>query len=147
MDLKQLIENYLQEARIMQIATVENGKPWVCTVNFAVDNNWNLFWMSVRSIRHSQEIKMSPIIAGAIVKDPTKIQGIQFEGLAEELFGDDILHANDVFEQRYGHKPERLEEAQSNDTSVRAYFKIKPTKIVLFDKIHFPDNPRQEYKI
>lgn len=147
MDIKQLITDYLQEARLMQVATVKYGKPWVCTVNFAVDEDFNLYWMSLRSTHHSQQLAHSPSVAGAIVKDPTRIQGIQFEGTAQEVTGEELDRVNAIYQARYGDKPERLQEAKSNDPSVRGYYKIIPTKLVLFDKINFPDNPRQEYKV
>lgn len=145
MDLKALIQNYLRSAKVMQLATVENGKPWVCTVNFAVDDNLNLYWMSLRTTHHSQHLKNSSQVAGAIVKDPAVIQGLQFEGSAAEVSEKELDSVNEIYEQRYGHKPERLEEAKSNNSSVRGFYKVKPSKFVLFDKLNFPDNPRQEF--
>lgn len=144
MDLKKIIKDYLQEARVMQVATVKDGKPWICTLNFSADNQWHLFWVSHRSTRHSQEIRNFPEVAGTIVKDLGTIQGIQFEGLAEEISGNDVLYANEVFTKRYGDNPERLAEAQSTNESQRAFYKITVTRVVLFDKVNFPDNPRQE---
>lgn len=144
MDPKTLVDHCLQEAKVMQVATVADGKPWVATVNFAPDENRNLYWMSLRSTTHSQHIKNNPNIAGAIVKDADRGQGLQFEGTAAEAVGKDLEKANEVFEIRYGHKPERLEEAKSQDETKRTYYKITPTRFVVFDKTN-PAHPRQEF--
>lgn len=37
MELKKIIEDYLKEAKLMQLATSVDGQPWVCSVWFAAD--------------------------------------------------------------------------------------------------------------
>ena len=53
MRLKQHIQQYLQEAKLMHLATVSGGKPWVCSVWFAADEDMNLYWFSAVTRRHS----------------------------------------------------------------------------------------------
>lgn len=36
-DLKLLFEEYVSQVRNMQLATVEDGVPWICTVYFVAD--------------------------------------------------------------------------------------------------------------
>lgn len=94
---KDLVVKYLDEARLMQIATcslpereksselgpladsdlptsdeknrrlVSLPQPWCATVYFAVDNLHNIFWLSRADRRHSREIAINPKVAGTIV--------------------------------------------------------------------------------
>lgn len=42
--IRKYIKQYLNEARMMQLATIgKNGKPWVCNVWFGFDNDLNIY--------------------------------------------------------------------------------------------------------
>lgn len=86
MNLKKLIRDYLKEAKLMQLATSVNNKPWVCSVWFGFDVDLNIYWFSSTKRRHSKEVMKNPKVGGAIVyphtpKDPPR--GLQFEGTAK----------------------------------------------------------------
>lgn len=147
MNLHDRITEYFQSAKVMQVATLHGDQPWVCSVSYSVDESWNLYWMSLKSCRHSRELLDHSKVAGAVVRDPEVKQGIQFEGIAEEVTGDELVRANDIYSMRYGEKPERLEEARSGAENLRTYYVIKLTKVVLFDVVNFPQDPRQEYVV
>lgn len=72
----------------MSLATFRGDAPWVCKVHFAYDDNLNLYFRSLKSRRHSQEIANNPYVAGNSIdkyqlgQPPT---GIYFEGTAELL--------------------------------------------------------------
>jgi len=68
------------------------------------------------------------------------------EGEAYELSGDEATRAHDIYGSRFGQKPERLIEAQSNDPKTRAYYVFRPSLFVLFDEKNFPEDPRKEYR-
>jgi len=106
MDLRKLIEDYLKKAMLMQIATVKNKKPWVASVWYAHDEDWNLYFISRKSRRHSQEIKKNPNIAGAIAIPHTKgsgekVRGLQFEGTARVTKGKEVKKAVDLYLAKY----------------------------------------------
>jgi uncharacterized protein YhbP (UPF0306 family) len=147
MNLKKIIRDYLKEARVMQLATVKDGQPWICTVNYVFDKESNLYWMSRRSTRHSQELKSDSRVAGAIVKNPDIKRCLHFEGSAYEVSKENLEFANELYSQRYDDKPNRLEEAKPDNKKVRTYYILKPKLFVLFDEVNFPDNPRQEYNL
>lgn len=67
--------------------------------------------------------------------------------MAKEVTGSDLELAHALYSERYGDKPERLAEAQSERPEVRTYYVFQPTYIVLFDEVNFPDHPRQEYNL
>lgn len=146
MDVKQLITDYLQEARLMQVATAKDNQPWVCTVHFAYDEHFNLYWISLPSTRHSQEIMANEKVAGTIVLPHIpgqKPRGIQFQGIAQKAEGDAMQKAMDVYAARMGMNDERKKNILSGEDGHVPYV-IKPTLFVLFDTVNFPDNPRQE---
>lgn len=87
-NLKKLIHEYLRQAQLMQVATAKDNQPWACSVYFAFDDSFNLYWISKPDRRHSQEIKENNKIAGTVVLPHTpgdKVRGIQFQGIATEL--------------------------------------------------------------
>ena len=133
----------------MQVATAHDNQPWACTVYFAYDSDWNLYWISTPDRRHSKEIISNDKVAGTIVLSHTpgdKVRGLQFQGIAEEITNPaDIRKLYPYYGKRFDYM-KALEEIISGKNPHRLY-RIKPTQFVLFDEVNFPDNSRQEYKL
>lgn len=148
MKAEDCIKEYLKEMKIMQLATVRDGQPWICTVNVVVDDQQNLYWMSQRSTRHSKELVDDSRAAGAVVRNVDDKQCVHFEGEAFEVAADDFERVHALYGKRYGaNKDERLEEARSGEPNARTYYVIKPKLFVLFDLKNFPTSPRQEWRV
>lgn len=147
MDLKKLIEQYYNECKVMQLATVSDGLPWLCTVYYTTDDQLNLYWTSAKNRRHSKEIIANPDTAVAIVKDIERKQALQITGKAYMVEMDDVERVNKLYGDKFGDKPERLAEVKANDPDGRAYWVFKPTHISMWDEVNFPDSPKQEYKL
>lgn len=154
MNLAQLIENYLRQAKLMQVATVANNKPWVATVWYAHDKNLNLYFISGKDRRHSQELKHNSHVAGTIVVTHEegigqKVRGLQFAGKAEIVGIRGLINTYTLLKKKYPnivkHIP-TLDLVKADLIAVR-FYKIIPKTIVLFDEINFPDNPRQELNL
>ena len=149
MDLRKLIVEYLERARLMQVATTKGSQPWACSVYFAYDANFNIYWVSKPSRRHSEEIRANSKIAGTIVLPHTPgddVRGIQYQGIAEELTGEDARPGLELYAKRYKTGSEWVEKVIKGENGHFCYH-INPSLIVLFDEVNFPDNPRQEYKV
>ena len=150
LELRQLIEDYLKEAKLLQVATARDNQPWACTVYFAFDEKLNLYWISKLSRRHSEEIRNNEKVAGTVVLPHTpgdKVRGIQFQGIAKELMDKDEATAGmKYYAERYGMKPERVK-AILDGSDGHVCYKITPNIYVLFDEVNFPDDPRQEYHL
>lgn len=150
MNLKKLIVDYLNSARLMQIATSRNDQPWVCSVYFAFDKQLRLYWLSKSDRRHSVEIQLNQKIAGSIVLPHApgdKVRGIQFQGIAKELTGKSAISAGmNVYAKRFGMKEERIA-AIISGTDGHACYQMIPSLYVLFDEVNFPEQPRQELAI
>jgi uncharacterized protein YhbP (UPF0306 family) len=150
-DLRTLISEYLKKAKLMQIATVKNDKPWVASVWYVVDNELNLYFMSKDSRRHSLEIKNNPNVAGAIVIPHKtlgdKTRGLQFEGTCKEVKGTAALKTFTLFIKTYPMITKFVSSTKELLKSPHRFYKVTPNQIVLFDELNFPDNPRQELNL
>lgn len=149
MQVGNLISQYLNEAKMMHLATVSNGKPWVCNVWFAADEGMNIYWFSSVTRRHSEEVAKDPRVARAMClpqapQDPPR--GLQFEGTAEVLNNEaDIAKAKSVYAGRI-FPQEKIQEFMSHTERPHKFYRIKPELFVLFDAVNFPSNPRQEWR-
>ena len=150
MNLRKLIEDYLKEAKLMQLATSVGNQPWVCNVWFGFDEGLNIYWISSTTRRHSKEVAKNPKVAAAIVlsHNPEDTpRGLHLEGKAEILTEQkDIDKAISVFAGRIFPR-EKISEFMESKTHPHRFYKIKPTQFVLFDAVNFPGNSRQEYKL
>ena len=153
-NLKRIIVDYLKEAKLMQIATSENDKPWIATVWYVHDEKLNFYFISRRSRRHSLELKKNPNVAGTIVKPHTKgsgekVVGLQFEGTSHDLTDEpnEIKKADRLYHEKYS-LAEHIPLKQLTDPKwIATYYVVHPKVFVLWDEINFQDNPRQEFKL
>lgn len=132
---------------MMQVATCVNNKPWNCTLYYAYDDDFNFYWISKKNTRHSREIMKNPNIAGVIAYDqqpPQRaVRGLQFEGKAKLLTGKKEEKASKFYIKQMNREKTLLEDIRSGKNPHK-FYGIKPSKFVLFDRINFPDNERQE---
>lgn len=149
MKVRDVVVKYLDEARIMQVATCVDNQPWACTVYFAVDNLHNLYWISLPTRRHSEEIRSNPRVAGVIVKPHNygdKVRGLQFQGEAREVTAAAEVHAlAEAYMERYTRSG--LAEEIITGSNPHHLYQIKPTAFVLFDEVNFPEQPRQDWSL
>ncbi len=149
-DLPSLIKDYLLsgQTHMMQLATSVGGQPWCCTVYYAADDNLNLIWASLPPRRHSQEVAKNPNVAGVVVYDQQppqpSVRGIQFEGTARQLQGNEEAAACQLYVQHLKRPDPLLDDIRSGKNPHKIY-QVDVSKYVLFDSTHFPKNPRQEW--
>jgi uncharacterized protein YhbP (UPF0306 family) len=119
MNTEQIIRENIDKSLHMSLATVSGNKPWVCEVHFVYDDDLNLYWRSMASRRHSQEIAANPNVSGNIVRQhgPGEMPlGIYFEGQAELIT--DVEEQKRIFPlfiERQGVKETALEDAKRPD--------------------------------
>lgn len=136
MDLETIVREYIDKSIHLSLGTCAGNKPWVCEVHFAYDPELNLYYRSLKSRRHSQDIAQNPNVAGNIVKQhvPGEVpHGIYFEGTAA-LVTDDAERQKvyPYFAQRLGTKDTVLEEARRDDG--HQFYKITVSKWYTFGK-------------
>ncbi len=150
MAIKKLIQEYLDEAKLLQVATSRGKKPWVATVWYVHDDDFNFYFISKRMRRHSKEIETNQHVAGAIVKPHTegsgqKVRGIQFEGFARACTQEEIAIAKELYEAKYEKAEQISLEDLANPKFIATYYRIKPKEIILFDEVNYPDSPQRKY--
>jgi uncharacterized protein YhbP (UPF0306 family) len=144
-----IIRQYLNDAIMMQLATVADGKPWVCNVWFAVDKNMNIYWFSSTTRRHSKELLENSHVAAAFclpqLPSDSYSRGLQVEGTAELLTKpSDIATAMKYYVGRVFNVNQIKQFMELIDKPHR-FYKLSPKNFVLFDTLNFPENSRQEY--
>ncbi len=146
-DLKELIPNYLKEARMMQLATCANNQPWNCTLYFASDREMNIYWISKADTRHSQEIAQNPKVALAI---PVKFDDLTVVGLQAEGEANIVEDANEIkakvklYSDKFNRGEDWYQEFLESKNPHKLY-RFKPTRFVIFDRVNFPDVEKQEF--
>lgn len=143
---KTTIGRNLASGRLLQLATVNQSQPWICTVYFVHDEQLNLYWLSWPERRHSQEIAQNDKVAAAIVVKPDQpVIGIQAEGRAEIVKNDrTVTEVLDKYVKKYAAGKDFIRNYQAG-TNHHQLYKFVPTKYVLFDEHNFSgDQARQE---
>jgi uncharacterized protein YhbP (UPF0306 family) len=88
MNTEAIIREHIDKTVHLSLATVTGNQPWVCEVHFAYDDRLNLYFRSLTSRRHSQEITTNPNVAGNIIDKHelgAPVVGLYFEGTASLL--------------------------------------------------------------
>jgi uncharacterized protein YhbP (UPF0306 family) len=140
---EQFIAEYLAKGKVMQLATIGENEPWICTVNYVNDTDGNIYWMSMKSARHSVDVEKNAQSAVAIVLDPDRKLGLQLMGKSSRVSDEELEKAHDLYSAKYGGKPERLAEARSPSPDVRTYYVFRPSSAKMHDQVNFPTDPQQ----
>jgi uncharacterized protein YhbP (UPF0306 family) len=136
MDIEKIVRENLAPVIHMSLATSKDNKPWVCEVHFAYDEDLNLYFRSLSSRRHSQEIAANPNVAGNVVRqfnlgDPAV--GVYFEGTAQKLeAGEGQNKAFECIKARLKAGDDILEEAKSPEGN--QFYKITVNKFYVFGR-------------
>jgi len=147
MDVEKTIRQYLPQIVHMSLATCADNKPWVCEVHFAYDEQLNLYFRSLTTRRHSQEIVTNPNVAGNIVTQhflDQAVRAVYFEGTAAQVTDDDERQkAFDIMRHRLHFGDEILAEAKREDG--HQFYKISVSTFYLFDS--YTSHPSQKYEL
>lgn len=150
MTLQDHIKKNLDEMRMMQVASVRAGQPWICTVYFVADEQQNLYWLSLPERRHSQEISEHNKVAVAVpVKfDTQPVIGIQAEGSAEIVQdAGEVKKAMNLYVKKYNLGKDFYDNFTAGKNK-HVLYKFLPRKFVLFDEMNYSgDKARQEWNI
>jgi len=133
----------------MQLATSANDKPWACTVHYYSDKDLNFYWISTVEREHSKNIAQNPNVSAAIlVHEDTPeehyIIGISLEGKAE-LIGEELPgQLGQDYIKKLGRPPTLLTDIATGKNPHK-FYRLKPTRLVLFDTKNLTGNPRGEW--
>ena len=102
MDPKVALLEYLRAHKLMSLATVGAAGPWICTVFYAVSDDFNIYFLSHFASRHALEITKNEKTAVTITEwDQTitdKKIGVQMEGVTHVVEqGDEHFNAMELW--------------------------------------------------
>lgn len=140
MDVEKIIREYIDKSLHMSLGTSSDNKPWVCEVHFVYDQDLNVYWRSLTSRRHSQEIAKNPNVAGNIVRQHGLGEyphAVYFEGKAE-LIEDEAERQKifALFQKRLEVDESILEDAKKDDG--HKFYKITVENWYAFGKFDQP---------
>ena len=132
------LAEYLDRHHVMTLATCGPAGPWAAAV-FYVNAGHTLFFISSPSSRHCRNLAQDPRCAATIQEDYSdwaKIKGVQLEGQASEIQGEEELRAR----QCYGDKfPLVARLASAPASIVEAMAKVRWYRLHA-ERLHFIDN-------
>ncbi len=119
MDLEKIVREYIDKSVHLSLGTSKDNKPWVSEVHFAYDEDLNLYYRSLRTRRHSEEIALNPNVAGNIVRQHALGEvphAIYFEGTAAMITDDaERQRVFPYFSKRLRSNESVLEEVRRDD--------------------------------
>jgi uncharacterized protein YhbP (UPF0306 family) len=146
-----LLREYVNSGSIMQIATTsKSGEPWMAHCWFAADDDLNLIFMSRQSRKHSRHIIENDRVSGGILAIPLEglgqtVRGVTLSGTCEMVRESGITRAYEAYRSRWP-QIEQMATAEKliESGAENRLWRISPSTFVLFDELHFPDDPRRE---
>lgn len=128
----------------MQLATTAGDQPWICTVYYVFDDDFNLYWLSYPSRRHSREVAGGSKIAVAIaVKLDQPVIGVQAEGEACIVSDHSVVEKmSKLYVEKYSTGRDFFANYQAGKNQHVMYC-FKPSRYVLFDEVSFPGDAQQ----
>ncbi len=141
-DARSLVNKYLVEARVAQIASVSPEGPWLCTVYIATDSVQNIYWLSYPGRRHSRDLENDSRSALAItIKTGQPVIGIQAEGRVEIV--EDIQTVELVMKdymRRHDGTGKDFYKNFIKGTNRHQLYRFNTKQFSLFDEVNFPDD-------
>ena len=101
--LRQRVQAYLAAHHVVTLATGGEEGPWAAAV-FYVHEAWALYFLSAPTSRHARNIAQSPRVSATIQEDYSdwrEIKGVQLEGIAIRLSGDEEERARRLYAAKF----------------------------------------------
>lgn len=132
----------------MQIATSRDNKPWVVSVFYVVDDEYNFYWLSLPDRRHSQEIRDNNHAAITIaIKQNLPVIGIYAEGTVSVSENqDEVKMVAEAYVKKHN-TAHTFYDRFVKGTHQHHVYKLSPVSITLFDEQGNPDNPLQTLRL
>ncbi len=94
---------YLRQHHVASLATSGSDGPWAAAV-FYVSDGFTLYFLSLPTSRHGQNLARDPRVAATIQEDYAdwpEIAGVQLEGMASDFSGEDEARARRLYGEKY----------------------------------------------
>ena len=143
--------NYLKSQHTLYLATYD-GKPWTSTVFYAVDNDFNFYFISEPTTRHSKAIEKNKLISCSIADSNQVVTdkkiGVQIEGIASEVKNKNKLK---IVISMWHMKNPGFEDIINLPNMIKKiikgrFYQIKPTLIKFFNERLYGDEGFEIFK-
>ncbi|OGM89443.1 hypothetical protein A2597_03020 [Candidatus Woesebacteria bacterium RIFOXYD1_FULL_46_19] len=148
---KSALLRYLKSQRLMGLATFDK-KPWICTIYYAVDKDFCLYFVSSPKSKHCQDIEKNNEVSCAIYDSHTlnsaKKTGVQMQGTASQVKGWERIKVILKMWQKAAPGMEdvvNVKNMRNKVISSRAY-KVKPTFIKFFNQKLYGEDGFRKFK-
>lgn len=134
----------------MQLATCEDNAPWLCTVHFYMDNDFNFYWVSQAGRRHSAQIAENANAAVTVVihentPEEKYVISVTATGLVEML-SDVEPEIRRAYIEKLDKPPHMLPDP-GDPENTNEFYRLQPHRITIFDTKNFPNAPKQEFEV
>ncbi len=95
--------DYLKARSVATLATSGSDGPWAAAV-FFVNRGFTLYFLSSAASRHCQNLARNPRVAASAQEDTAdwrKIKGVQLEGTASEITGEERSEALRLYSEKF----------------------------------------------
>ncbi|MGE4529096.1 MAG: pyridoxamine 5'-phosphate oxidase family protein [Rhodospirillaceae bacterium] len=96
---------YIKSNHVLTLCSARGSTPWAANCFYAFDErSMSLFFLSDLSTRHGCELRDNPLVAGTVSSQQAsvaKIRGLQFEGVALRLTGEDEARGRALYYRRF----------------------------------------------
>ncbi len=125
----------------MTLATSAQGETWAAPVAYAYDQQFNFFWYSEKTARHSQHIESNQSVAVAIFNSQApsdEVDGLQIVGIATEVAPGDLPAIVGLyFRQSFPDESARIRWSKPVQCFVgdapQRFYRLKPVKVYKCD--------------
>jgi uncharacterized protein YhbP (UPF0306 family) len=129
---------YLRQHHVAGLATSGSDGPWAAAV-FYVSDGFTLYFLSSPTSRHCQNIARDPHVAATIQEDYadwSEIKGVQLEGMAINISGEDEARARRLYGEKY---PLVGMISQAPSAIIKAMARVRWYRLVP-QRVYFIDN-------
>jgi uncharacterized protein YhbP (UPF0306 family) len=149
MDKDQLIREYVEAGKVMQLATVGEEGPWMCHVWYALDWSGQRLLFTSRTIRtHSRHLESDGRVAGGILNalpnalgEP--VQGVTFTGIGRVVRISELAQSLVLFCKRWP-AANLVHAAIENGSTNSRLYEVLVDRWILHDEVNSPNDPRFE---
>jgi uncharacterized protein YhbP (UPF0306 family) len=137
---EELATTYLQEGRVMQLATSQDDYPRVNSLYYvASDDGRAVYWLSEATRRHSQTLSCNTHVGAAIVvKEDMPVIGLQLTGGASKIHDrDEQKRVLQKYNEKYDNAAAGLYDRMLAGTNKHCLYRLVIDQLELFDEVNF----------
>jgi len=137
MDRKQIAKKIIESNLYLTLATSDGETPWAAPVFYAVDGEYNFYFISPADSVHVQHLLKNPQVAVAIFDSHQRegtATGLQVKGTARLVEEKDYSRVIEIFNKKRKSLGASLITLEMFQGTERRMFKIEPSKFYVPDE-------------